>query len=665
MPWSLAAFPLILLLVASWIVGGLALARVGLRLQGGLEVATLALPLGLLAHVLVANALGYVVLLPLAILLTVAATLFGGLAALRLGAPAPLEWELGRRARVLLLLAAVALGLGVWELGSLEVFGDDGGHASMAHLLAAGEFPLRFQCNPAMRASYPYGGDLLAASVMVSAGASPWDAIDLVRAASVASVVMLSFLAGWRPRRSPGAGLLAALLLVTVGPMVWIYLPFARGGLAAWATATPGLEPLVDAMGKLVEDPWKYGVVVPGFVTSTYGHAQRALAWGFAPFQALVFLALLEARTSRRRKSIALGLALGVTVLMQAGILVVLLLGFAGYVALAWLRRWRDPQAPALDFEVVTVLAVALALALLQGGPVTDSLRDRLAGVENPTTGFKFDPVRLPSCRSKEVTPTCVLLSVANLGLTPFLLPWAALRLRRSEQRARLLLVLGCAAGYVFPFLFRYEYIDWNIQRILTYSSWTMAVLVAPLLFERLRAAGPPRALAALAVLLISYEGLVAVGVILDGSWVRDRADRAFFQVRPLDEKMARYGPRLPRGAVILDPARCLTGTSCRAAILFGRYSKSSRDRLRYDQPTDGYAESLRDPRPETLRRHGYTHVYVDSAWLSSLPPDVRARLAGAAFEPLGTAADDKDVRLLLRVCAPDERCALRVPGVV
>lgn len=653
-----------MLLVCTWLAGGLALARCALGLRRGLEVAALALPLGVLAHVLAANALGYVMPLPLAILLALVLQLGAALLALGRSAPAALEWELGRRARLGLFGLALLLGLGVWELGSLEVFGDDGGHASMAHLLAAGQFPLRFQCNPALRASYSYGGDLLAASVMVVADAAPFEALDLARAASVTSALLLAFLAGFRPRRSLGAGLLAAFLLVTVGPMVWVFLPFARGGLAEWAQAEPGLAPMVASMTRLLDDPWRYGMVTPGFITTTYAHAQRALAWGFAPFQALLFLALLECDAPRRRKSVALGLALGATPLMQAGILVLLLSGFGSYVAWSWLRRRRD-AAGRLDFDVAVVLGLALLMALALGGPLTDSLLDRFAGVENPTTGFHFDPLRLPSCRGREITATCVLLSAGNLGLAPFLLPWAVVALLRGGPRPRLALVFGCAVAYVFPFLFRYDYIDWNIQRILTYASWVLAVVLAPLLFERLRAGGAARRLAAFALLLMAWQGTMALGVVVDGTWLKDRVERKFFAIHALDERMMRYAPALPRGALLLDPVRCLSGTACRAAILFGRYAGYSRDRLHYQQPTDGYVEALRDPRAATLRRHGYTHLYVDGGWLHGLPPDIRARLAGDAYQLIGAEHDERDLRLLLRVCAPDERCALSVPGAI
>jgi hypothetical protein len=217
----------------------------------------------------------------------------------------------------------------------------------------------------------------------------------------------------------------------------------------------------------------------------------------------------------------------------------------------------------------------------------------------------------------------------------------------------------------VFPFLFRYDYIDWNIQRILTYASWVLAVVLAPLLHERLLAGGGARRLALCAIVAMGWQGTVAAWVIVDGSWARDRADRAFFHIGPLDERMMRLGPALPRGAVVLDPLRCMSGTACRAALLFGRYAAYSRDRLHYQEPSAGWSQALRDPRPETLRLHGYTHFYLDGDWLAALPPDIRARLAGAAYAALGSESDGRDLRLLLRVCAPDEGCALNVPGVI
>jgi hypothetical protein len=665
-PWVLTALPLLLLLFAAWLVAGLALARAALRLRGGVEVAVLALPLGLLAHLLVANALAYVVGSRAAIVLTLVVSLGGGLLALRRGAPAPLAWELGRRARVSLLLAALALGLGVWELGSLEVFGDDGAHASMAHLLAAGQFPLRFQCNPALRAGYHYGGDLLAAEVMVIAGAPPFEALDPVRAACVTSVLMLAFLAGWRPRRSIASGLLAVLLLLTVGPMLWIFVPLAHAGLAGWAVlGVPALVPLVEAARALVANPWHFAVVTPGFITPTYGHAHRALAWGFAPFQVLLFLALLEAPLTRRRRSIALGLVLGAATLTQTASLAVLLPLLALHVAFARPGRRAARSGPALDFDAATVLGLALVLWLTQGGPLTDGLRDRLAGVHDPLVAFRFDPVRLPSCRDEQASLACLLLSAGNLGLTPFLLPWAALRSWRGAQRARLLLVGGCAAAYVAPFFLRYDFYDWNLQRLLTYASWTLVVILAPLLGERLRAGGRARAWAVVAVVSIGFQGLVALGVIVEGSHVRDRVDRAFFRVGPLDERMMRYGPALPKDALLLDSAPCLKNSACRAALLFGRYAVCSDDRLRFEEPGAVYREARADPRPETLRRLGYTHVYLDDEWLDAMSPEARARFAGGAFELVGSARAGHDVRLLLRVCAPQERCALHVPGVI
>src|SRR4249920_1764965 len=114
MPWYIASFPWLVILLAAWLVTGLGVARGLLRLRDGLEVAALALPVGLLSHVLVANALGRVMFLPFALFwLVPVALLLGGLWLARAGPAAPLQWETGRRTRVALLGLAVALGLAI------------------------------------------------------------------------------------------------------------------------------------------------------------------------------------------------------------------------------------------------------------------------------------------------------------------------------------------------------------------------------------------------------------------------------------------------------------------------------------------------------------------------------------------------------------------------
>src|SRR6185436_10156823 len=113
------------------------------------------------------------------------------------------------------------------------------------------------------------------------------------------------------------------------------------------------------------------------------------------------------------------------------------------------------------------------------------------------------------------------------------------------------------------------------------------------------------------------------------------------------------------------DARGCTNGTSCRPAILFGRYGSSSRDRLDYSKATPEFQRIKSDPRPEWLRAAGYTHVYLDSSWWGQLTPESRARVRGGAFAVLGSAGVAGDFRALLRVCDGVEPCALNLPGLL
>lgn len=662
MPSYVIALPGLICLLAAWLVCGVVVARGCLKLRDGLEVAGLALPLGLLGHALVANALGRLVFLPTVLRVLTLLALVAG-AGLWQRSRTPLVWTLAPKLRARLLLLLLTLALAVLWLQTREYFADDAGHASMAHLLAAGQFPLRFQCNPALRAAYAYGGNLLAAQVMIVAGLGPFEAVDVVKTMVVTSVVMLAFLAGWRPARRVGAGLLAVLLLFTAGPIVWIFLPMGSEGLAQRAAIGTGLEPLVQAAGQLGRSPWDYAVVTPGFITTQFAHAQRAMAWGFAPFMILLFLALLEAPLTRWRRALTLGVVLAATGLTQPGALVLLLSACAAYAL------WRlSRPAPTLsrDLSLVAALVVAGLLIAVQGGPITDSLLDRLQGNSNPTTGFHFDPLLWPSCRNGPADLSCVVLSAANLGVVPFLLPWLALALWRRGPRVRLALVVGVVASYAFPFFFRYDYFDWNIQRLLTYASWTVAVLLAPLLFEQLAAGGWRRALGVALLFFVGWGGLAQLAVVIDGRFGHDHfASTERWHLGPLDVDLAHLERLLPRDALIFDADACMIGTACRPAIVFGRYGASASDRGDFqDSTTTAFKEVLADPRARTLRDAGYTHVYLDANWLARLH-DKRSRFQEGPFELLGLAGDRDDFRALLRVCAPAEGCRLSLPGIL
>lgn len=645
----------------AWTCGGLLLVRRGLCLRGGVEVAALALPVGLLAHILFVNALAR--LLPVRfVLAAVPLGLALAWAFARRGC-APLEWELSSRARRALLALALLAGVATYALGAREVFPDDGCHASLGGLVAGGEFPLRFPCNPELRLAYHYGVDLLVAAFLIAPGASPWLAIDLVRALVVVAVLALAFLAGWRARRTVLCGLLAAGLLATIGQATWLAGPLAQGGPSAWLSARAA--PLADTLARVSATP--YGLYSPGSAPA-FVHAHRSLAWTFGPFVALLLLALMDARLERRRRALALALAAGAASVVQSGALPLAFGALGAWALLAHVRPFAAERDEARTRWLTLVLA--LALAAVQGGPLTDGLLARLDGVVDPMSRLTFAPLQLPSCRGQAPGVSCLVLSVLALGLGPWLWPVAAARAWREASAARLALLVGCALSGLLPLAFRYERQDTDLVRLSTYALWTLGALSAPSLDAALRSPGLRRwaGFAALpllglsgAVFLLMHAGLSPASAVYRAHLTGPR----LFGLGPLDDELRPLSPRLPASALMFDPRGCMAWVAARPAAVFGRYSFSVDNLARYEPAPPEVARLRVAPTAEGLRAAGFTHAYVDAAWWRRLRPEARAAFLGGPFELLGWAGAGRDFRALLRVCASREGCRFDAPAAL
>lgn len=629
--------------------------RAGLRLRGGLESAALALPVGLVLHVLVANALAYVLPVRAAIVLTFALMLLAGVVWLGRARDEPLEWELARPARLALSGLAVLAFWATLALGLAEVFRDDGAHAAMARLLEQGYFPPCSPCNPSLRLAYHYGSDLLVASLIALSGLDAWTAIDVTRALLVLAVLQLAFLAGWRVRRSLGAGLLSVALLATVGQVLWAFAPLRQAPLAGWLQGWPSLVPFLQWLDARALAP--QGLFSP-HATSPFVESQRSLAWICAPLLLLLFLALREAPLERRRRTLALTLLLGATTLFQSAVLPMLVLALA-----AALRAWRSRQA---EFDWRVVLVAGLLLSASQGGPLRDGLLDRWDGLVAPATAVHGSWVpQLPGCRGQQPSLACSLIALGNLGLAPWLLPWLVLRLRSEGRHARLELIAGALACALATLGLRYDYYDAELSRFWVFALWLLGVLLAPQLVEA-AGRGPARRAGALGlVLLLGFGGTVFGLDLVFGAparagsfWYSPRA----FGLGPLDDQLRPLAARLPSRALVFDPAGCQFGLTTRPAVVLGRYTLAAAERTVTPRLAPAFAALRGEPTAEGFRAAGYTHAYVDAEWLRGLSPQARERLAAEPLELLGAAEAASDYRALLRVCAPREACSFLLP---
>lgn len=657
MSWIFASLPLLIFIVLTWWFAGYVLTRYVFGVRDGLAVFALSMPCGMLTYLLFVNAFSYLIFLPNTVWVVNIAFWIAGLWVLR-RPKLPLVWEIYERKRLLLGAGSLLLFAAVFLLVAREIWGDSPGHVTMVQLLANGQFPLRFQCNPEELAAYQYGGNLLAAAAVVTSGIPPWNGLHVVIACVVYSIVSTVFLLAWRRTKSIAAGLLGVFIVYTLSHFAWLYLPLTSGGLAAQLSGVSSLSQLPETIAQLLIDPWRYGVVPPGYVTTNFAHALRTTSWAFGPFVIFVFLVLVETPFRNRWvKTLALAYVLGTTSFLQPASLILIAFGLGGFLILNVFFRRHFPRP---DFSIWTVIGIGMVIAVIQGGVITDSVQSNLSGTRSNVTSYQFKPFTLPSCASGANNPECVLLSIANVGIAPILLVvigWTTFRKR--QDIAQVILVLGAVVSYILPSFIAYGYTEWNFLRVISFASWALAPFIAVLFYQWFRSRQVfGIAAAVVGLVLASYGGSVAAWVMIDGRWIGDTISLDFRgMIPPVEQAMMIESRKLPLDALVFDPSTCSPVTASRPGYLFGRYARSSLNRNSFGTLPEGFEQILQSPTTDLLRQYGYTHIFLDSYWYSMMSPTARQLLRTENFETIAESADETEYRVLLRVCSPDERC--------
>lgn len=655
MNWIIASLPLMIFSILTWIALGLIVVRAMFRFRDGLTVSTLALPSGLVAYLFFVNALSYFIFVPFAVWIVNLGVWIAVALIMRRPLP-PLEWDMERETRMRLAAAGLVLFTFVFLLNAREIWIDTYAHSTMGQLLASGQFPLRFQCNPAELANYQYGGNLLAASVQDTATISSWDAQDVLIAYQVLCLCALVILIIWHRTHSIRAGLLAIFLMFTVGPVVWLLLPILNPGISYLAAGATPTATLLENMDTFTQSPWIFSFVPPGSLTPTLGHVQRTFSWTFGPFTILFFLALLDTKfDSRWMKTIVLGYVLGTVSLLQPASLILLAPGFAGLTLLSYLR----PNRFSVDINPMAVIALSLLVAVMQGGIITDGIASALSGSPSSTTSFSLKSPALPSCKDGYTDFSCTVLSLANLGLIPFLLPtFLITTLQGRKDNAQLVLALGAVAGYLFPIFIYYGYNPWELNRVFSFISWMLVVFLTPWFYRHLVAGGVRRWATVVFLIISTYTGITALWLIVDGRSIKDSITIDFSPlIPPNDQAMMRYARLVPLDALVFDSIPCSQVTGSRPAYVLGRYTRTAIDRSNWLVPPEGYTELVQFPRAEDMAAAGYTHLYVDQDWYYSLDEKGRRALSEGHYEVLASVGTETDFRTLLRVCSNAEQC--------
>lgn len=651
-------------LTALWFIGGLLLARFGLRLRPSARGIT-GLALGWVVWITLSNALAN--LLPLTAAFWLASVLTLALGVWQWGASGWVRWRAWRDLRWQHWLALALLTvLFVRIQQGLSLF-DEYLHLPLVSVMAAGDMPPHFYLNPSVGFAYHYGLQVWAASLVRLANFQVWSAFDLARAFAIALTFLLSWLYLRRLTRHASTAFWETLALVIGGGARWLLLLLPTGLLLRLgATVIPTnsgadtAKTLMDALASpwLIEGgapmpfPFAFhsGFFVP--VTFTLGST------GALPFVTALLLVLLA--PSLRRENWQPPLLITIILLLASLALSAehwfALLLPACALAAVWVTRrkygfaWRT-----LLPWGIAVFAAGL-LSLWQGGYITEifaNLLARLRGVAlaaNNDHGFALRfPPGLPTAHLGELSlfdwrQTFVLL--LEFGPALILLPWAFSALKRAAaRRDALTLALGLSAIFnlVFALFIRYG-VDRSATRFASTFIWLVLLLGLPHAAQTYQRARQSRWLWQSGLAILLTGGTIMLAIQLTAL----AAPQFAYFVSGLDAQMAqRYWGKLPEEMQVLD------AEASRGVTVFGRAATAYAEIY---NPLPEWEALIAAPDPKSAAHNGFGWVYMDKLWWQSLNPALRAGFEQPCVVLQSELKDDTgDFRRLydVRACIP------------
>jgi hypothetical protein len=291
------------------------------------------------------------------------------------------------------------------------------------------------------------------------------------------------------------------------------------------------------------------------------------------------------------------------------------------------------------------VLGLATILAALQGGFLTETLRDcaaRALGqsyaiVQTDYQGFsaRWPPILF----SGHLGPLSILdgrqlvILLAETGPALALAPIVVAIVVAGRRKRDILvqgLLFGSIVSFLVPMVLEYG-LEFDITRMTSLALFLWLVLTFPFLWRRLRHTRVVfKTIAGTAYGITVFGGTVLLGINLLA--IGTPTNTTF--VRGGDEKLARrYWDRLDPNAQILDrvPERAVT--------LFGRASLAMKDV--YHPPRE-WESLIASPDPAKVAQAGYSYIYMDRAWAESI----------AAAQ--GSLIDNRCVRVIDKLSYPD-----------
>jgi hypothetical protein len=689
MYWSRTGSPIEILIFLiqclAWTAGGWLWVTHAFRLHPS-ERLLAGLAVGLLMFITLSNLLAHFLLLPAALWGAALLVLLSGIGlawARRVRQPG-LPWldkaDLRAWPRLAALLGLTLLFTLIGR--GLAIFDEDV-HLPLISVMAAGDIPPHFYLDPSRWLAYHYGLHVFAAALVRLGGFFPWSAWDLSKALSIALTLTLAWSWIMRQTRSRLAAWLSALLVVLCGGARWVLLLappsvllWISNGIQLTNTATGSGPDLFMVLSRpwLIEGsgpfpfPFAYhnGIFVP--VVFALG-ASSAMLY----FTVILLLILVNRRHLSMAAIIPLSLIFASLALSGEHLFVFLWAGLAlaglSHVVLRHMRSLhRQPiDGPAL-VPWAAILAVSAILSLIQGGFLTEALRNLLAGLKGTHTVvgtynyFTFVPRWPPALDTAHfgalslLDPRQLLALLAELGPALLLAPMATRVAWRGLFRGRWLaagLGLAALASFVIPLFFQYG-VERSGTRLPATALWLWMLLAIPPLWRALaRKGGLARKnglarntglwplLAGLGYVTASFGGLVIFAVQL----MAIPYPQLTYYINGKDAVLGQeLWDRLPQNAQVYDVI------PFRSVALFGRPARTNQD---FYHSWPDFLALAADPDPVSIRQAGFSYVFVERKWWESLRPRIQRRFEAPCVQRAAEySPGDGDFRWLLDIRA-------------
>jgi hypothetical protein len=665
-PWLIAAL--------MWFVGGWLLSTHAFTLEQK-ERPMAGLALGLVGYAFFSNLLGHWLPADWGFISAGVCTLLLGLAFAWKGKRPLLDWR-DLTAAWVQFLAFFLITVAFLLISRGVALFDEPKNLTIISRMAAGDIPPHFYLNSDFYFRYHYGFQLFAASLMRIGGLLPWSAFDLAKSIALALTLLLTSLLAKRISGKEWAGPLAAFIIAFASGTRYLLLLVPQITLAR-------LDPVIHLIGSsetgapfsqalLQGWPLDGGPPVPimmAYINGIFPPLTMLHAGSNILSSAIIILLLLVfPRIAHRLAWIPLGLALALWALVWESSYGLFAIGGAAALVAWAIIQVREDKSPGNKFTafiraIVThpgflALAVSVPFALLQGGTLTETLRQAVfgtagIGVEGAVEAGGFSLRWPPAVFSAHLgaldifSPGELFIAICELGIVILLTPWITLwawRRFKTGEWATGALVIGAWVGLIAPLSLSYQ-AERDISRLSTYAMFVWTVFLTLMVVESSGAVKPAlQKIGAAALGMMVFGGIVVTGMVMTGiSQPQLGLDMNSQDSRILSDTWN----RLPDGAVI-------DRIPWRASVLTGLPTHSSVSGL---ERLDTWESLIANPTIESLATNGFRYVFVDEVWWNEMPAESRADLSQACVIVVSKhdKPSHKSIRRLLDIqaCQP------------